>query len=99
MASYQRSNGGHVELNVRQKDNSVEIIIDDNGIGREASEQNKSASGLVHQSKGVSLTQSRLELDNLLQQRQAQIEIIDKMDSKVATMGTKVIIKITEEIV
>ena len=59
---------------------SVEIIIDDDGIGREASQQNKSASGLAHQSKGVNLTQSRLELDNLLQQRQAKLEIIDKKD-------------------
>ena len=62
------------------KDNVIEIVIDDDGIGREASQQNKSASGLAHQSKGVNLTQSRLELNNLLQQRKAKLEIIDKKD-------------------
>ena len=58
----------------------IEVIVEDDGIGREISQQNKSASNLAHQSKGVNLTQSRLELDNLLQQRQAKLEIIDKKD-------------------
>src|SRR5204862_4559315 len=53
---------GHIELSVKQKNNSIEIVVDDNGIGREASKQNKPASGLGHQSRGVNLTQSRLEL-------------------------------------
>ena len=63
---------------------------------REASRQNKSTIGLAHQSKGINLTQSRLELDNLLWQRQAQLEIIDKKDEGVLASGTKIII-INEE--
>jgi len=89
---------GHVSLNVVSKSNSIEIIVDDNGIGREASKQNKSVSGLTHQSKGVNLTQSRLELDNLLQQRQANLEIVDKKDENGEVKGTKVLISIREEI-
>lgn len=88
---------GHVELSVIKRDNYVEIIIDDNGIGREASKQNKSASALMHNSKGVNLTQSRLELDNLLRQRQARLEIIDKKGDDGLAVGTKVIITINEE--
>jgi sensor histidine kinase YesM len=76
-----RNSGGNVSLNVFKKNGTAEIIIEDNGIGREMSRQNKSSSGLTHHSKGVNLTQSRLELDNLLQQRQASIEIIDKTDA------------------
>ena len=54
-------------------------IIDDNGIGREISKQNKFKGELsTHQSKGVHLTQSRLDLDNLLNERNATLEIIDK---------------------
>ena len=90
---------GHIELSVQQENHSVEIVIDDSGIGREASMQNKPTGGLAHQSKGVNLTQSRLELDNLLQQRQAQLEIIDKKDENGIAKGTKVVIKITQEIV
>ena len=71
-------------------------IVDDDGIGREASAQNKSASGLAHQSKGVNLTQSRLELNNLLQQRQAELEIIDNKDEYDKALGTKVILRFNE---
>ena len=92
-----KGDAGHVEVYVMKKNNSVEICIDDNGIGREASRQNKSASSLTHQSKGVNLTQLRLELDNLLRQRQAKLETIDKKDEKGLATGTKVIITINEE--
>ena len=92
------NSGGHVSLNVFRKDGVIEIVIDDDGIGREASSQNKSASGLAHQSKGVNLTQTRLELNNLLQQRQAKLEVIDKKDEDGIATGTTVIIKINEEL-
>jgi hypothetical protein len=93
-----RSNGGHISLNVVKGSSMVEIIVDDNGIGREISLQNKSASNIAHQSKGVNLTQSRLELNNLLQQRQAKLENIDKKDENGEATGTMVIIKIKEEL-
>ena len=92
-----KGTGGHVELSVMQKNNSVEIVIDDNGIGRETSKQNKSVSGLAHQSKGVNLTRSRLELDNMLRHRKAKLETIDKKDENSLATGTKVIITINEE--
>ena len=47
--------------------------------------------------KEVNLAQSRLELDNLLRQRHAKMEIIDKRDTTGNSSGTKVIIKIEEE--
>ena len=93
-----RNSGGHVSLNALHKEGVIEIVIDDDGVGREASQKNKSARGLPHHSKGVNLTQSRLELDNLLQQRQAKLEIIDKKVEKEIAAGTKVIISIKEEI-
>jgi two-component sensor histidine kinase len=92
------NNGGHVSLQVIKKETSIEVIIDDDGIGRESSLQNKSASGLAHQSKGINLTQSRLELNNLLQQRQAQLHIIDKKNENGTAVGTTVIITIKEEL-
>ncbi len=93
-----RNTSGKVSLNVLRKNGIIEVLIDDDGIGREASAQNKSASGLAHQSKGVNLTQTRLELNNLLQQRQAKLEIIDKKDENGVATGTKVIITIKEEL-
>ena len=90
--------GGNVSLSVSGKNGSIEIAVDDDGIGREASQQNKSGSTLTHQSKGVNLTQVRLELDNLLQQRQANLVTIDKKNERGAATGTKVVITIKEEI-
>jgi LytS/YehU family sensor histidine kinase len=91
-----RNSSGQVSLNVLRKDGNVEIVIDDDGIGREASQQNKSVSGFAHQSKGVNLTQSRLELNNLLQQRQASLQIIDKKDSNGNPSGTTVYLELKE---
>ncbi|MBK7680015.1 MAG: hypothetical protein IPJ29_11535 [Chitinophagaceae bacterium] len=88
---------GNVLVNVAKKNGHIEIAIEDDGIGREASQQNKSIN-MAHQSKGVNLTQARLELDNLLQQRQASLVTIDKKDENGKATGTKVIITIKEEI-
>jgi two-component sensor histidine kinase len=90
--------GGNVSLTVVKNNTVIKVIIDDNGIGREASQQNKATSGFFHQSKGVNLTQSRLELNNLLHERQAQLEIIDKKDEKGTAAGTTIIITIKEEL-
>jgi len=88
---------GRIELSVMGKNPSIEVAIDDNGIGREASRQNKGTNGLAHQSKGVNLVQSRLKLDALLRQRLAKLEIIDKKCEDGISEGTKVIIKINQE--
>jgi len=89
--------GGTVQLMVMKENGTVKIVVEDDGIGRVASQQNKPASSIVHQSKGVNLTQSRLELDNLLQQRKAKLEIIDKEDEKGIATGTVVVITLVEE--
>ena len=92
-----KETGGSVVLNVMKANGSVKIIIDDDGIGRDSSQQNKSLSGLAHQSKGVNLTQSRLELDNLLKHQKAKLEIIDKKDENGMATGTAAIITLSEE--
>jgi len=93
-----RNSTGHVSLTVVRKEGVIEVIIEDDGIGRAASQQNKSTTRLTHQSKGVNLTQTRLELNNLLQQRQAELVVIDKKDERGIATGTTVIIKIKEEL-
>jgi len=45
----------------------------------------------------VRLTQTRLELSNILNQRNASIEIIDKTNGKDEPTGTKVVLAFTEE--
>ncbi len=87
-----KGNEGKLSLFVKRNNNLVEIIVEDDGVGREVSMQNKSRSNITHQSKGVNLTQARIELDNLLRQQEAGIEVIDKKDSLGNSTGTKVVI-------
>ncbi len=88
---------GTVTVTVAKNDNTICCIIDDDGIGREVSKQNKFLSAdAAHQSKGEHLTQARLDLDNILNERNATIEIVDKKDGSVKPIGTKVIISFSE---
>ncbi len=93
-----RDSNGHIDVVVQQIDGVVQIIIDDNGIGRLAAHQNRPASSLKHLSKGINLTRSRLDLDNLLKQRQANLEIIDKKNKNGSAAGTRVIIHFDEQL-
>jgi len=46
--------------------------------------------------KGVRLTQARLDLDNLLNERNASVEIIDKKDEHEKVRGTSVVLTFKE---
>ena len=92
-----RNTGGNILVNVRRNNGVIEIIVEDDGIGRSAALQNKSSGGLVHESKGVNLTQTRLELDNLLKQRQLRLEMVDKKNDTGIATGTVAIIILTAD--
>jgi LytS/YehU family sensor histidine kinase len=89
-----KHDGGNVLVIVAKNGDSIEIAIDDDGIGRAASRQYKTRTSIGHLSKGVILTQSRLALDNSLQQRQASLDILDKKDLYGSNQGTRVTIKL-----
>lgn len=92
-----KEEGGHLLVSVQKVNNVLQCIIDDNGIGRETSKQNKFQSETaMHQSKGVHLTQARLNLDNLLNERNGTIQIIDKKDERGRSTGTTVILTFNE---
>lgn len=91
-----KETGGKVIVGVSQKNGTVECIVEDNGIGRELSAQYKAEYEATYQSKGIGLTQSRLELDKLLNEREDSITIIDKKDETGRAKGTKVIITFKE---
>ena len=91
-----KESGGKVVISVNEKNGAVECSIDDNGIGRVLSKNYKHEYESTHQSKGISLTQSRLELDKLLNEREDAIYIVDKEDEDGKPEGTKVIITFKE---
>ena len=89
-----KGNTGKLSLSVKRKGDRIAIIVDDDGVGRDVSRRNKSLTNVTHQSKGVNLTQARIELDNLIRQQEAGIEVIDKYDSQGLSVGTSVMISI-----
>lgn len=88
--------GGKVVIAVKENKGSVECSIDDNGIGRELSKQYKSSYEATHESKGIGLIKSRLELDKKINDREDFIEIIDKIKEDGTPAGTRVIITFKE---
>ena len=93
-----KEDGGTLTVSISRSEDKIACIIDDDGIGRETSKQNKfKVEQSTHQSKGVHLTQSRLDLNNALNQRNASLEIIDKKDESGKSIGTKVILVFVEE--
>jgi LytS/YehU family sensor histidine kinase len=93
-----KKEGGMLDIQVSQKENKICCVVEDNGIGRWTSLQNKyNMPATSHQSKGMRLTKSRLELNNSLNKRNATVEIIDKLNSKNEPGGTKVVIIFNEE--
>lgn len=78
------------------EDDILECVIEDNGIGRQKSyllKQNQTSTK-KHVSKGIRITQDRLNLISLQHNQHARIEIIDKEDADGNPTGTKVIIEL-----
>ncbi len=93
-----KEDGGSLSVKVIQYDHTISCIIDDDGIGRETSRQNKfSTADSRHESKGEHLTQARLDLDNLLNERNAGLKIIDKKNDIDKPAGTTVILSFKED--
>jgi hypothetical protein len=87
-----KEKGGNVSISVKKDTDTIICEIDDDGIGRALSQQNKPVSGLFHESKAVRLSEARLGLEKMLNEKDNSIQIIDKYDGDVAT-GTKVVIQ------
>ena len=85
---------GRVWINVFENEEFVVIHIEDNGIGRLASEEiNARQRAHIHKSKGQSLSIDRLRLASLAREQEITTEIIDK-DPDGENPGTIVKIKI-----
>lgn len=76
-------------ISFRQNLEFLTCIIDDNGIGREASSKKQRLH--KNKSRGLEVTSERLKINNLSDNN---IQVIDKSDDNGKSLGTTVIIKI-----
>jgi sensor histidine kinase YesM len=83
--------GGTINVSINQNADAIICQVDDDGIGRELSKLNKPVTPVIHESKGVHLSQARIDLEKKLNESQAYIKIIDKNENDKAN-GTRVIL-------
>jgi tetratricopeptide (TPR) repeat protein len=89
---------GKLSIHFEKQHDYLICKIDDNGIGRAASQEIKKQSSKSHVSQGVEMIQKRLELVSKITNRKFEVEIIDKKDDKGSATGTLVILKFPTEI-
>lgn len=82
---------GKIIVSVKGDADKIVCEVEDDGIGRERSMLNKPVTPVIHESKGVHLSQARLKLEKKLNDTNASIETIDKYENNQST-GTKVVI-------
>lgn len=83
----------NVSISFSSKNNFLEVVIDDNGIGRDAANTIKQRSRPEHQSFATKASNKRIEIVNTQQEQKIKVQYIDKKSGSTAT-GTQVIITI-----
>jgi sensor histidine kinase YesM len=86
--------GGTIKVSISGNEDVITCEVDDDGIGKETSKLNRPTITVIHESKGVNLSQQRLDLDKMLNDTNASIEIVDKHNGNTPS-GTKVILSFT----
>ncbi|MFT3908374.1 MAG: two-component regulator propeller domain-containing protein [Ferruginibacter sp.] len=90
---YLNDNSGKLEIHFKKEKHFIICSIEDNGIGRKASAKEKALSAKKHTSKGMNLTEERLELISKISHLKFEVIIIDKYDAENKAAGTLVTIK------
>jgi two-component system, LytTR family, sensor kinase len=83
---------GQLDVSFKQKENHIEIVISDNGIGRENSKKTKTLNQMKMKSTGIANVKNRLEIINDVFKKNLEISIED-MD-KQSGEGTIVQLKL-----
>ena len=90
-----REQGGTIHIEVTQPhENTLHVVITDNGIGRKAAADLKSKSATKKKSLGMQMTTERIDLINQNLKNQTQVQVIDLENTEGVALGTKVIIEI-----
>lgn len=84
-----------LDLRFKKEDSFIICEIEDNGIGRQAAQEKKSVLKATKKSRGIEVTEKRLEL--LSHSEKSSVSIIDKTNEKGEPTGTLVTIKISIE--
>lgn len=79
---------GKIDIWIKRNDEYISIVIEDNGIGREASMRAKKR--VENKSLGMKITKGRLDIINKINQSDLSVNIHDKVDENNQPLGTRV---------
>jgi ligand-binding sensor domain-containing protein len=82
-----------IEIYVNKKADHYEIIVEDNGVGR----QQANPDGNGSTGKGLHITRQLFDIFNQFNDRKITFDIVDKLDKDQAPAGTKVIVTIPDD--
>lgn len=85
-----------LQIFVRDEDNYILFVIEDNGIGREAAAALKKEKKIYDKSRGMSVTEQRIQLLQSKAQK-GEVHFEDLKDEAGNVSGTRVIIKLPKE--
>ncbi len=85
---------GTISLTIKDKDNAIQCIIEDDGIGRKMAKELRKERKTEYKSVGMLVTKERLEILNDIYDNKTYVKIKDLVDENNKSMGTKVIIMI-----
>jgi nitrate/nitrite-specific signal transduction histidine kinase len=85
-----------ISVRFRQKDKSIELEIEDNGIGREKAAEIKATKLKKHTSLATSITRERIDALNKNNKQKITLTIDDIKLSGSSVAGTKVVFNIPE---
>jgi ligand-binding sensor domain-containing protein len=81
---------GRVSIRIERKDDRLLVLVEDNGVGRAPAEYAITTD--EHLSKGMSLTEGRLEILSRLYERPFGINVLDLKDENGRPAGTRIVI-------
>jgi ligand-binding sensor domain-containing protein/anti-sigma regulatory factor (Ser/Thr protein kinase) len=93
---YLKSGEGLIEIVFEKQDNIFICKIRDNGKGRKLASEIKSKQHIEYQSRGMDLTQRRVEMLNNIYEEKISIFVKDILNASGAVAGTEVIITIIQ---
>lgn len=83
---------GLITISIVRSNGHLLIKIEDNGVGREAARQYQGEQPIEYQSKGITLTQKRIDILNVANAEKVKTSLIDLKDENGCANGTRVIL-------
>ncbi|MEM9545701.1 MAG: histidine kinase [Bacteroidota bacterium] len=88
----QKKGGGELKVDFNRSGEFIDVIVEDNGVGRAHAKQVKSKTSLTKKSFGMKITKERLGINNPNQKN--KVNVIDLYDANGDACGTRVELRI-----